>query len=94
MVDCREARAASVCAPHVHAAIIGIAGWLVVHDESGLAVDGFRITHGRGLIGHTHVRDARVGVVVAAALRVLPLVGAGIVKHEVDLLALVSMVTR
>ncbi len=87
MVDCREARAASVCAPHVHAAIIGIAGWLVVHDESGLAVDGFRITHGRGLIGHTHVRDARVGVVVAAALRVLPLVGAGIVKHEVDLLA-------
>ena len=35
-----------------------------------------------------HVRDARVGVVVVAVLRVLPLVGAGIMEHEVDLLAL------
>ena len=80
--------AVHISAPHVHATVVRGAGGLVVHDESSLATNGFGVAHGCGLTCHTHVSDARVGVVVAAALRVLPLVGAGIMEHEVNLLAL------
>ena len=80
--------AVHIGAPHVHAAVVRGGGGLVVHDEAGLASDGFGVAHGGGLIDHTHMGDAGVGVVVAAAIRVLPAVGLLVMEHEVDLLAL------
>ena len=80
--------AVHIGAPHVHAAVVRGAGWLVVHDETGLGADGFGVADGCGLLAHANVGDADVGMVVAAVLRVLPTIGVLVVEHEVDRLAL------